>query len=540
MVESHEECNAFFEEALKLAQAAHTHESQQRLDFLLSRFFQDDDSGAHFRSMICYGFSGVTVSVAAFNSHIVHPRSNYCIKLCSTSATLPLRLMRESLSDQRNLRSDTMKLATASVLYMLDFVVFHHFPDNDDVKYFTEDTAIPQKWINCIIHGKIDRATIVAVEIPSFFDFQHRIHKSLEHSVAQKLASPQSKFFSIESAMAWQNSYIESPTTSLYDDLYLEACSLFPSYLKDLLGPDQYLDELAGVDVGHAYPEVEARFSKMYSQSPERRVEGIDLRLSEHSPKIGGTVLALHQYISPSFLAYYTVDHDASCSYMQDERSTTHKKERKIRVASMDHVDTKPTWLQFGDTKDVYLYLSQKASTAEEKWLSVVNFVMNLLVDFVNAKIKAQPGGSGRLELMRKRDYRVAVGSASNPLEGNFGWHGDGKNGIVVPGDADYSTYQLMVPTFCIQNYAHANTKIEWAPVSDPSFIAGTVLQECILLHIQLLNVNAIYRHHVSFPSSPTASFSISLTNANPPTLLVRLIQNSTPSSLPIHKGRNR
>jgi hypothetical protein len=209
-------------------------------------------------------------------------------------------------------------------------------------------------------------------------------------------------------------------------------------------------------------------------------------------------VVAIHQYISPSFLAYYTVDHNAVCLYMTDERSS-HKKDRKIRVAALDRVDTKPIWLQFGDTTDVYLYLSQKASAAEEKWLSIVNFVMNLLVEFVNNRIKVQHGTRVReLELMRKRDYRVAVCSASNPLEGNFGWHQDGKNGIVVIGDAQYSTFQLMVPTLCLQNYSHPNTKIEWAPINQPTYTACTVVQECILFHIQLLAVNEKFKHHVS------------------------------------------
>ena len=54
-------------------------------------------------------------------------------------------------------------------------------------------------------------------------------------------------------------------------------------------------------------------------------------------------------------------------------------------MASIDHVDTKPTWLQFGDTSYIYLHLSQKASAAEEKWLFIVNFVMNTLVDMVNS-----------------------------------------------------------------------------------------------------------------------------------------------------------
>jgi len=184
---------------------------------------------------------------------------------------------------------------------------------------------------------------------------------------------------------------------------------------------------------------------------------------------------------------------------MTDERSS-HKKERKIRVASPDHVDTKPVWLQFGDTADVYLYLSQKASVAEEKWLSIVNFVMNLLVEFVNKRIKEFSPGR-KLEgsdLMRTRSYGVVVSSASNPIQGNYGWHRDGKNGIVDEGDAKYNSSQLMVPTLCLQNYAHSNTRIEWAPLTDPTYIAGTVHHECVLFHLQLLYVNEKYKHHVS------------------------------------------
>jgi hypothetical protein len=78
---------------------------------------------------------------------------------------------------------------------------------------------------------------------------------------------------------------------------------------------------------------------------------------------------------------------------MTDECSS-HKKDRKIQVALLDHVDTKPIWLQSGDSTDVYLYLLQKVSAAKEKWFSIVNFVMNLLVGFVNKRIKKQHGSA--------------------------------------------------------------------------------------------------------------------------------------------------
>ena len=497
MVQSHKDCVAVLEETieLSLSDPPVSGDSLLRLEFLLTSYFQDDEVGSHFRSMICYGSGDTSVSIADFNTYIVGPQTNYDLHLADNQVHLPIKLQRTAFSARKELRSNTMKHAQASVLFILGYVVKAYYSQNEDVTFFMRSPP-PKTWIHCIILGKDERSLTRSVDPPSLTDLQHRVIKSLEHSVAQKLAHPQAKFFTVESATAWKNGVGNEID---YNSFFIKSCSEFPAYLRDLLGASLYLDELAGVEVGNPYPEVEKRFQAMYDQAPPRHVEGIDLKLGKSNSEIGGTVLALHQYLSPRFLAFYTVDHDSMCSYMKDERSQ-HKKERKIRVASIDHVDTKPTWLQFGDTSNIYLYLSQKASAAEEKWLFIVNFVMNLLVDMVNSRVKAQHGGRGcRLERMRKRDYRVAVGSASNPLEGNFGRHQDGKNGIVIYGDAKYSTHQLMVPTLCLQNYAYANTKIQWAPVNDPKFTAGAVTQECVLIHIQLLNVNEAFEHWVCF-----------------------------------------
>jgi hypothetical protein len=43
---------------------------------------------------------------------------------------------------------------------------------------------------------------------------------------------------------------------------------------------------------------------------------------------------------------------------------------------TMSSIANPHLWLQFGDTNDVYLYLSQKADMAEAKSLSIVNFMM--------------------------------------------------------------------------------------------------------------------------------------------------------------------
>jgi hypothetical protein len=502
MPESQHDCYVLLEETLRLAHLnTHTLKSQQRLNFLLVSYFQDDAGGACFRSMLCYGRDDLLVSTKEFNEFAVLPRSHFFMELHSSTVNIPIRFHRVGLTKRKELQLHTLKAAQASVDFVLAYLIRHADFGDKDIAYFHKNRKIPLSWKNGILALPPRAKHLKIVDLPTLEDIQSRICESLEFSCTQKKNNPMSKFFTEESAWAWKTNASNSAGKIDYQALYLKGCSEFPSYLGELLGPDQYLDQLAGVDVGHLYPEVEARFEKMYMHAPPRRVSKQDLMLGKGSSEIGGTVVALHQYVSPSFLAFYTVDHDSSCAYMKDVRSSR-KKQRKIRVASLDHVDTLPTWLQFGDTTEVYLYLSQKASVAEEKWLFVVNFVMNLLVDFVNSAIKAEHGGKVRqFELLRKRDYRVAVGSASNPAEGNFGWHQDGKNGIVVVGDTNYSTFQLMVPTLCLQNYSHSNTTIEWAPISEPNFIAGTVTQECILLHIQLLGVNEKFRHHVSFVS---------------------------------------
>jgi hypothetical protein len=96
-----------------------------------------------------------------------------------------------------------------------------------------------------------------------------------------------------------------------FEDLVLEACSKFPAHLYSLLQEDgHYLDELAGVHIPYFDPMVAARFQAMYYQSPSQHLEGLDLMRGKDSHKLGGTTLALHQYLSPAFLAYYTADQD--------------------------------------------------------------------------------------------------------------------------------------------------------------------------------------------------------------------------------------
>jgi hypothetical protein len=517
LLESQLACHAVLAEAKALFHASPlTSSRQHRLDLLLFSYFQDNALGASFRSMTCYGVDHSPVSIQQFNDFIIRPFSNFEFEL-SPPRTVPVSICFQSLSKeaQRERHCNTLDHAHATITFVLQHVLKEHYPGQTDLVFLA--TTLPLSWKNAIINNP-HRSQLSVVDIPPLLELEDRIRQSIDFSLTLRITSPRARFFSVLSGSTWQETPV-IPEIINYEEIYLQGCSDFPAHLASLLGTDKYLDELAGVDVGHSHPEVEARFQKMYEQAPARHVEGHNLFMGKDGVKVGGTVLALHQYLSPAFLAYFVVDLDASCAYMKEERSG-HKKDRIIRVASMDHVDTKPTWLQFGDS-NVYLYLSQRASAAEEKWLSIVNYMMNLLVDFVNARIKTRFGNNvSTLCLMRPRDYRVAVGSAGNPkANANLGKHGDGKNGIVIVDDPMYSLFQLMVPTLCLQNYAHANTSIYWAPNCEPKYIAAEVKHECVLIHSQLLGVNEKFHHWVCSSLSllalidPFISFSIVLSS---------------------------
>jgi hypothetical protein len=215
------------------------------------------------------------------------------------------------------------------------------------------------------------------------------------------------------------------------------------------------LDQLAGVVIEEECPEVLAEISQLLEQVPPPCIEKHDLKKGPGpGAQLGGTVIDIHQHLSPQFLAYYLVDHDSACSYMQNLRSLP-KKDRKICVALLHHVSTKPIWLQFGDMVNTYLYLSRKVSAVEEKWLLIVNYVMRLLVDFVNARlVRESPNQVAPADkLMRICRYGTLVEDTGPPRCGNHGLHEDGKPGLVDPSDPRFSRFQFMVPTLCLQNH---------------------------------------------------------------------------------------
>jgi hypothetical protein len=177
------------------------------------------------------------------------------------------------------------------------------------------------------------------------------------------------------SGISWQPSASPPPVVVInYKQISIE-CTLFSSSGEPAPDSQQTFDQLVGVVIDVKHPQVVRGVSRLLNQAPPPHVEKKGLKTGlGFDAELGGTVIAVHQFVSPDFLAYYFVDYNSACRYMQDIRSA-HKKDRKIRVALIHHVSNQPIWLQFSTGDSTFLYLSQTASVAEEKWLIIVNHV---------------------------------------------------------------------------------------------------------------------------------------------------------------------
>jgi hypothetical protein len=87
MSDSQHQCYALLEETISLAQADPISlRSLQRLQFLISSYFQNDTAGACFRSMICHGRGDILVSTEDFNKFVVLPMSHFAMELLFVSS----------------------------------------------------------------------------------------------------------------------------------------------------------------------------------------------------------------------------------------------------------------------------------------------------------------------------------------------------------------------------------------------------------------------------------------------------------------------
>ena len=224
-------------------------------------------------------------------------------------------------------------------------------------------------------------------------------------------------------------------------------------------------------------------------------MESIDLKREDGT--LGGTVLAMHNegFLSIEWIAAYLVDTDQN-HFMVDERARSrNNKERYLRIFSSIHVFKKPTWLQFGKKNGVYLYLSERATAAEEGWLRIVSYVINLLIDDINKRLDTETGFRYRLEQVT---YDCAAASISDPSTGSFARHQDGFNGLIAYLQRGYGRLNLVVPTMSFQNHCAPTSTISWYRKDDktgPS--VGSFVHDFFIQHWQLLGANLHFEHEV-------------------------------------------
>ena len=211
--------------------------------------------------------------------------------------------------------------------------------------------------------------------------------------------------------------------------LYLEACSDLPLLLQNhLLEKGSTLDQLAGVFPLRRHPEVELIVRDAFSRAEWSGLESKDMFLQDGS--LGGTVFAMHnsRFVSVEWLSTFLVDTDNNY-FMTDVRARDmNEKERLLRIFSAEHTFNEPTWLQFGESKSPHLYLSQRASVAEESWLKISSYITNLLIGSINQRLNVLTCGRYTLEPV---NYDVGVVTLGNPTNSGIGPHADGKDGLV-------------------------------------------------------------------------------------------------------------
>jgi hypothetical protein len=135
--------------------------------------------------------------------------------------------------------------------------------------------------------------------------------------VKNKRLHPASNLFSPATGFIWQS------VDGSFDvnKVYLDVCSAFPQRLeKLLLGSGKTLDQLAGVEVLHPYPKVEAIVRDALSRCRKIGFESVDLKHVDGS--LGGTVFAIHNaHYSVEWIASYLLVDADNNYFMEDVRA---------------------------------------------------------------------------------------------------------------------------------------------------------------------------------------------------------------------------
>ena len=468
-----------------------------RLQTLITDHFQDDD----FRSYCCYGVAGRQVPLQLFNELCILPATEYNVQLSEdgpSGALAPSKLLPD---EKEKYLDDFASTACKNILSIFTEIVNFH-PRKVEILGYIPEEGLPLTWSLQIlgsILGSIGNMNLASPpRLPSLPILRKRIQLSIDMTFDAKVADKKLRFFSKVTGAMWQNSIDDAFDAKA---IYLQAGSEFKNLLANLLlSTGSTFDVLAGVKTNKRYPEVEEVVRTGFKEAKLKGIHSLDLQLEDGT--LGGTVIAMHNegFLSVEWIAAYLVDTDQN-HFMVDERAQKkNNKQRCLRIFSAVHDFENPTWMQFGKKKGVYLYLSQRASAAEEGWLTIVSYIVNLLIDDINKRLDNETGRRYRLEQVI---FDAGVASLADPSLGSYARHQDGFPGLIDPLVKGFSRFDLVVPTAAFQNHSAATTKISWyrkgAAGGKP---AGFFLHDFFIQHWQLPGVNLNFEHDVSEETS--------------------------------------
>jgi hypothetical protein len=174
-----------------------------------------------------------------------------------------------------------------------------------------------------------------------------------------------------------------------------------------------------------------------------------------------------------------------------------HGKERLLRIVAANHTYNEPTWLQFGEAKSVHLYLSQRASVAEESWLKISSYIINLLIGSINQQLNVLTCGRYKLEQV---NCNVGVVTLGNPSACGIGAHSDGKNGQMCANTPGYGRFQMNVVTLGVQNHCGATSRRSWWLKNDLQKTTSAHFEhDFFIIHCQTMGVQESILHDVNF-----------------------------------------
>jgi hypothetical protein len=198
-----------------------------------------------------------------------------------------------------------------------------------------------------------------------------RYRLQLFHKYTQQVRDK--RLFCLSDAAIWIDSDLETR-----ERIILEISSMFPDFLQKHINSYSkscaYFDDIALCHhtSGKAFKNRTFSLNKEHYGSFPPKVVGTNLISKCQNNKLLGTVMAIHNPVSPDFMKRYMDASDRSMFMAGDGKDANSGK--ALRFASQYHnYDSMPNFLQFGEGNGLRLLLSQSTQIMENSLLRIVD-----------------------------------------------------------------------------------------------------------------------------------------------------------------------